>query len=135
MRGVRRSGERIDCGEALTTGGEDEHMEYRSVEPLSRAVAIERIRGNDGPTRAAALVSLAFHESDWRWVQDQCLSLFSDGDPGVRATAALCLGHIARIHRRLDLDRVLPALHRLQDDPNAGWQVADVMDDIDTYLD
>jgi hypothetical protein len=59
----------------------------------------------------------------------------TDGDAGIRATAALCIGHVARIHRVLDLDRVLPALQRLQSDPEVGWRVADVIDDIESFLD
>ena len=110
-------------------------MSFEAIEPISRELALERLQKEDGTTRARALVSLAYYDPDWRWVQNLCLELMTDADAGIRATAALCLGHIARIHKMLELDRVLPALHHLQDDPEIGWRVADVIDDIDVFLD
>jgi hypothetical protein len=52
----------------------------------------------------------------------------------VRGMSALCLGHLARIHRQLDLDRVLPILHGLEADQDIGWRVGDALDDIESFL-
>ena len=45
-----------------------------------------------------ALVSIAFYEQDWPWVQEQCLVLLSNKASAIRGLAATCLGHIARMH-------------------------------------
>jgi HEAT repeat protein len=79
-------------------------------------------------------VALAYHDSDVGWVQDLCLSLLADHDPGVRGTAALCLGHLARIHGTLDLHRVVPALKALLNDPEVRGTVMDAMDDIQIFI-
>jgi hypothetical protein len=113
----------------------DDAMRYERIEPMSREDALERLKLPDGPAKARALLSLAFHDPDWRWVQNLCLDAMTNSDAGVRGTAALCLGHVARIHKQLDLDRVLPALQQLQDDPEIGWRVKDAIDDIDTFID
>jgi len=42
--------------------------------------------------------------------------------------AALSLGYIALFHKHLDLDRVLPALHRAQEDPAIRSTVDDSLD-------
>jgi len=110
-------------------------MRYEPIEAMSRQAALVLLALDDGPTRARALLALAYFDEDWRWVQELCLELLTDPDAGMRATAALCIGHLARIHKQLDLDRVLPALHVLQDDPEVGWRAADVIGDIDTYID
>lgn len=40
---------------------------------------------------------------------------------------------VARIHRQLDLDRVLPVLKHLESDAEIGWRVRDALDDIDVF--
>ena len=45
-------------------------------------------------------------------MQELYLELLDHRDRPVRLLAATCLGHVARVHRRLDEDRVVPALQR-----------------------
>ena len=54
--------------------------------------------------------------------------------PAVTGLAVTSLGHIARIHRQLDLDKVLPVLEKLRSDPEIGGRVEDALDDIRKYL-
>lgn len=107
---------------------------FEEIPPVSREEGLRLIESADGPTRARAVLALALHDSDWLWTQNLSLSLFDDPDAGVRGAAALALGHIARIHRQLELEKVLPALLRLRDDVAAGWRAQDALDDIDTFL-
>jgi hypothetical protein len=55
-----------------------------------------------------ALLIAAYYDPDWRWVQGVCLRFLDDTDVWVKTNAATCLGHIARIHKNLDLELVLP---------------------------
>jgi len=107
---------------------------YEEVLPISRELAELALRTDDEHARIDALLRLAYHDTDWTWVQDQCLRYLDDPNAGVRGMAALCLGHLARIHRRLDVDRVLPILHGLESDPQIGWRVQDALDDIEVFL-
>lgn len=81
-----------------------------------------------------ALVSAAFHEPDWQWVQDWCLRLSEHPDQNVRRVAVIALGHLARIHRRLDLDRVLPTLAARADEPELAGTVEDTLEDIRMFI-
>jgi hypothetical protein len=101
---------------------------------LSRKQATADLASADSRKRVGALLSLALYDSDWRWVQDQCLRLLADSDEEVVATAILGLGHLARLHQRLDLDRVLPALKTLQAEPRFGGRVSDAFDDIRMFV-
>lgn len=80
------------------------------------------------------LVRLAFHDSDWRWVQSRCLEYSGHPDADVRGAAVTCLGHIARIHRQLDLDEVLPVLERLHRDPDLFGHAEDSLNDIEHFM-
>jgi len=80
------------------------------------------------------MLRLAFHDPDWRWVQDLCLRWTTDPDWQVRNGVVLALGHVARIHRRLDRDRVVPVLRTLSEDPRLKGTVDDALEDIDMFV-
>lgn len=101
---------------------------------LSRDEVARAFEVGDPDVLSAALIALAFHEPDWRWAQDRCLEALDHESPVVRGLAALCLGHVARIHRRLDLDRVRPRLEALAPDPDAGGRAQDALADIARFL-
>jgi hypothetical protein len=81
-----------------------------------------------------ALVFLAMNEKDWRWIQDKCLAFTSHDDATIRSVAATCLGHLARIHKQLDLERVLPRLEALLKDPATAGYAETALDDVNHFL-
>ena len=83
---------------------------------------------------SALLVGAALHDGDRTAVQDLCLDLMAGSDREVAAVAATCLGHLARIHRVLDVDRVVPALTAALRDPATAGRADDALDDLETYL-
>lgn len=109
-------------------------MKYHDVEPISREEAERRIAGADVNAACHALVGLAFHDEDWRYLQDLCLRLLAESNPDLRGLAITCLGHVARIHGKLDLEIVEPILERLHDDPSLMGLVEDTFDDIRIYI-
>src|SRR5215469_10972432 len=64
-----------------------------------------------------ALLSAAYYDPDWRWVQTQCLFFLTHGDVWVRCNAANCLGLLAMFHNKLDTEVVVPALEKAAEDP------------------
>lgn len=107
--------------------------DFGAVDPISQIEAMESLASGDPVDVCKALVAIAFHESDWRWAQDRCLELLRSSDPSISGLAATCLGHIARIHRKIDKDIVLPALQALRADPDIGGRVDDAIDDISMF--
>jgi hypothetical protein len=103
-------------------------VKYEKVHPQSRAQLAERLASNDSEQIRSALYSAAWYEEDWRWTQENCLVFLNHTDPQVRWAAALSLGYIAQFHKRLDLDRVLPALHEAHADPAISSTVGDSLD-------
>ena len=81
-----------------------------------------------------ALLSAAYYDPDWRWVQGVSLRFLDHADVWVRRTAATCFGHIARIHKTLDLDLVLPKLQVLRGDPAISSSVESALEDIHLFL-
>ena len=84
------------------------------VTPITQSEAEAGLASGVPDTICDALVRITYHDPDWRWVQEKCLELAGHADPQVAGLAVTCLGHLARIHRVLDLEKVLPTLRRLQ---------------------
>jgi hypothetical protein len=83
---------------------------------------------------AEVIISLALNESDSSWVEKQALMLLKHPHPNVRGAAATSLGHLARLHRDLNLKNVLPVLRALQEDPVVAGRAGDAIDDIEMFM-
>ena len=111
-------------------------MLYRSTPALTWADAEMRLATDDPNTISTTLVGLALNDPDWSRVEQCCLSFSTHPHPQVRDVAAICFGHLARIHGRLHLELVLPVLHTLRNDPapDVSGVAEDALDDIEMFI-
>lgn len=111
-------------------------MKYETVEPISKDQAEYLLAENHCETICRTLVRVATFEPDRRWAQSQCLKLASHEDSFVRGVAATCLGHLARIHKAIDENEVMPVIRQLlQDkDPQTRVIAEDTISDFSIYL-
>jgi hypothetical protein len=109
-------------------------MEYREVVKRDRTEIELLLHRTEATDVLDALLSATYYDPDWKWVQGQCLAFLGHGDRSVRRLSATCLGHLARIHKQLELELVLSRLTELKDDPEIGDSVQDALDDIRFYL-
>ncbi len=108
-------------------------MIYDEPKKLSKAEAERIFASSDLHNLREALVSMALNEYDWHWVQEKCLAFTSHADASVRSVAATCIGHIARIHGQLDLERVMPCLESLLEDPATAGYAETAIDDVQMF--
>ena len=108
-------------------------MEYQDIDPIGRPEAEAIFRGSDLEKTCVTLVRVAFHEPDYEWAQDCCLEFCNHGDAEVRGVAVTCLGHIVRIHGKLNMAKVRPVLQRLLTDPLVVGRVEDALSDIKRF--
>jgi hypothetical protein len=109
-------------------------MEYHEIFPMDRPDLEKLVESGNENAIVEALLSAAYYDPDWRWVQGLCLRFLDHADRNVRWNAAICLGHIARIHRNLDLELVLPKLLALKGDPSIASSVEEALEDIRFFL-
>jgi len=109
-------------------------MQYEEIDPISRSDAMAALGSANPRDICKALVRLAIHDPDLQWVQSLCIELTKHATVEVQSTAILCLGHLARIHKALDLEKVVPLLIELRKDPLLSGRVDDAMDDIEIFL-
>lgn len=109
-------------------------MRFQEVTPISREQALIAFASNEVEAICDALIRITYHDPDWHWVQEQCIRFTEFPDVEVRGLAVTCLGHLARIHRRLNLKEVLPVLESLLNDADVAPRVADTLDDIKMFI-
>ena len=107
---------------------------YESIGKLGRSEALTELGSGDRDRVSTALVAIALHEPDRRWVEDQIAAHLLSPDPWVRGLAAVCAGHVARIHRALDTARLVPLIERLLDDPQTQGRADDALSDIQIFI-
>lgn len=103
---------------------------YEEPAPVTRPVYEAIMATGTEEARRSALVGLTLHGGHLDYVRDQCLRLIESESWQMRAVAATCLGHLARIHGRLGSDRVRPALRSLLDDPRTAGAAENALEDI-----
>jgi hypothetical protein len=111
-----------------------QEVQYKSVVERSRSEIETLLRSGDVTEVADALLSASYYDPDWKWVQGQCLAFSRHQDKNVRWVSATCFGHLARIHRQLDLGLVLQRLVEMKSDPLVAAAALDALDDIRFFL-
>lgn len=105
----------------------------KNPSPINRSEAENIFSRGSTDEICDALLAITFYEEDWKWSQMQCLHFLGHSDSNVSGLAATCLGHIARIHHKLDKELVITALlDRLKDSKISG-QIQDALDDIEMF--
>ncbi len=108
-------------------------MKYEVIQPTEKDQAEQAFRGNEPAEIVHALLGVTWHLADWEWVQDHCLGFLDSPMPDVRNTAIACLGHLARIHKKINKPKVLAALADKRTDPDCAGRVEDAIEDIEMF--
>jgi hypothetical protein len=106
---------------------------YPELDPIGRGEA-EAVFAAGGREIGFVLLRLALHYDDWAYVERRCLDFSRHPDTWVRRNVATALGQLARIHGRLHVERVMPALMTLWADPDVSGWADDALDDVEMFL-
>ena len=109
-------------------------MQYEELKPIERDEAAREFVSGDRERVCPALVRIALFDPDRSWIEDNLARFLRDEDPWIRGVAATCVGHVARIHQALDMERLLPLVISLLDDPATAGKAQDALDDIGVYI-
>ena len=109
-------------------------MKYKDIKPITRQEAEVAFSSGITPIICDALISITYHDSDWKWVQEKCIYYCKHSEPDIRGLAATCIGHLARIHGTLEMQPVLVCLNELLKDPQVSGRAQDALDDIEVYI-
>lgn len=108
--------------------------QLNEVQPIDRNLAEAAFSSNNSERICDALIRVTYHDDDYKWVQNKCITFLQSDDLDVKRLAVICLGHLARIHSKLDKKLVIPLLEKLRKDKDVKGVVEDALDDIDMFL-
>jgi hypothetical protein len=112
-------------------GVDTEQRKYRPAQQRSREQVEAMLKSGQPEQIIDALLSAAYYDPDWRWVELQCLQGLIHADVWVRRNAATCLGLLAVFHQRLDVELVVAALKKAGEDAEVLPWVEDSLSDIE----
>ena len=108
-------------------------MRYEELPPLSRDEALQRLESADPDVLTTTIAQIALNDGDADFIQDVLARFMQHPAPFVRSVAARCVGDLARRHKQLDRQRIVPLLERLLRDPETADAARDGLEDVDIY--
>jgi len=102
--------------------------------PITAAAARRALDSGDPREISLALLRLALHGPDWKRAEELVREHATHPDAMIRRNAATSLGHIARVHGRMDVDASLRVLHAMRDDPEVTDWADAALDDFEMFL-
>jgi hypothetical protein len=102
----------------------------------NREWAMNEIDSGDTKRIVNGLLSLAFYDDDWEYVEGLCIQLSNHIDDNVSGIAILCFGHLARLHRKLHLTNVMPIIDKalLSNHSFIRGNAENAKDDIEVFI-
>jgi hypothetical protein len=107
---------------------ESAKVTYREPKPITREDAAKVFETDDVSATCEALLDLTYFDSDWRWLIKQCEGFARHKERAVRSTAAVCLGHIVRLHGPQALAGCKKILEELLKDKDVAPYAQDAID-------
>ena len=109
---------------------------YEDIPQFDRQEVEAALERDDAGELHVAVLAVALSSVDQAWAEGICMRLASHPDHIVRGNAILGMGHIARIHRKLDVEGVRPLIQAaLQDESEyIRGQADSAADDIELFL-
>ena len=118
----------------MWTTGHDHHIVHNPPPATATDVRTALHRGDLPGALDAMVGSVLYGDGDWKELQELYLGLLEHEYWQVRALAATCLGHLARVHGQLYEDRLVPALRSRRSTPYVGDVATTALEDIELFL-
>lgn len=108
---------------------------YEDPGRATRADVASALLGGDDAAASSALIGMVLAGEDGVWAEQKCLALLERGQVNaLRGTAALCLGHLARLQGSLtDLESVTRLLREASTDQAIGGVAKEALADIEMF--
>ena len=80
------------------------------------------------------LLKITFNCDDWKWIQNVCIDIInSNREKNICGLAVTCIGHLARIHGKIEKERIFEVFNQQKDNPFINDRIGDAIDDIDMF--
>lgn len=81
------------------------------------------------------LLKITFNCNNWKWIQDICIELInSNREKNLCGLTVTCIGHLARIHGKIEKKRIFELFNQQKDNPYISDRIEDAIDDINMFV-
>jgi hypothetical protein len=108
-------------------------LQYRDPERVALQEAIEVFRTRRVDETVRTLLGMSLNGQNLDFVLSWCLFFLGHVDDRLAGAAAVSIGHLARVHRHMNTDVVIPALEMVRDEGRIAGQVGDALEDISLF--
>ena len=114
----------------------DKNFIFKNPTKVPKELVLKLIESHDSEMICNTLIATIFYENDIEFCMNVIQLCFALESYTVRATAVLCLGHLARIHGSLEEKIATNILQKALIDENefVKNQVENVLDDIEIFI-
>ena len=110
-------------------------MQYQEIPELTRIEIENELKSQDTRRQITALLSAALYQPDREWVEDRCVRFLKSPSMDLKYAAIVSISHLARLHRQLNLERVIPLLDGVAaKEPDLAGDVAFTKAEIRIYI-
>lgn len=111
-------------------------MKYESIKEYSEAEIKKALTDNKADELFYVVLSVAFYSDDFEYAENICIQLSNQKHFNVRGNAIQGFGHIARIHGKLNKNKIKPIIENALKDKNeyVRGNANDAKDDTEIFL-
>lgn len=81
------------------------------------------------------LLKITFDCDNWKWIQDVCIDIInSNREKNICGLAVTCIGHLARIHGKIEKNKVYDFLNQQKENSYINDRIEDAIDDINMFV-
>ena len=80
------------------------------------------------------LLDITFNNEDWKFAQNECLKYIDSEYYDIVCLAITCLGHIARIHKCIEKEKIINLLNEKQKNEELMGVIEETLDEINWFI-
>ena len=111
-------------------------MKYEPIREYSKAEITKALTDNKADELLYIVLSVALYSDDFEYAENFCIQLSNHENFNVRGNAIQVFGHIARIHGKLNENKIKPIIENALKDKNkiVRGNAVDAKDDTEVFL-
>lgn len=106
---------------------------YENPRSIAKEAAEAILLKGNSSEMCSALISIALYEKDLSWAQDLVFPNFLSTNKDIAQAAITSVGHLARLHGQIDLDRLNFLLERMIYKAELSGNIEDMFNDIEVF--
>lgn len=108
--------------------------EFTNKDPIDRLEAEKAFLSKDPEKILDALIRVTFFDPEPFYIQQKCIECLKIDNIDLQREVLICLGHLARMHGKVNLAIITPLLDQLKENKELKENVEEALSEFEDYL-